>query len=301
MTIPLPDPEFAPLLSLGLGGPILGIARWLDRPQLAGLALVGLGSWGAAAFAAGQPTEAWLPPAGLTAVYLLAVIAIRLRPFISRALVSRSGLAGAFVLLGPLLACAWVIEFDRSTQSEEFVPHEMPPKVDEPPPVLTNNTAHTDRDRIIPLYTRGPADENNLLRSEKYHANNYSLALIRTAAIEQDYNCHGWIFTGGRYWVRGEFVDSILNDNGYQRVDQPRQGDLVVYRAAEGNVLHSGLVRVADDSLILIESKWGTIGRYVHPPSEQPYSNCWTYYRSSRQGHLLNIGESSPTVPAIAE
>jgi hypothetical protein len=294
MTFPLLDAELTPLLSLGLGGPILGIARWANRPRLAAFAACSLGCWGAAAWAAGQPPQGWLAPAGLAAAYVLTVTAIHFHDRIGRAVVHTRAVPAAFLALGPLFACIWALGFDHATQVEEF-PFQDPPAAQvDSLPVLTDNSASTDRDRVIPLYLHESADESNLIRVEKRNAALYALSLIRTEAMEPHHNCHGWIFTGGRYWIRNEYVDSILADNGYQMVEKPRAGDLIIYRGDGGNMLHSGLVRVVDDRLVLIESKWGIMGRYVHPPAEQPYALTWTYYRSSRQGHLLNINDSSP-------
>src|SRR5262245_43887989 len=294
MSFPLPNPEFAPLFSLGLGAPVLGIARWANRPKLAAGVAVVLGLWGAAAWISGQPLQGWLAPAGLAAAYVLMVAAIHFRERIGRAVVHTRAVPAAFLAFGPLCACVWALGFDHATQVEEF-PFQAPPAaVPESPPVPTIHFASTDRDRAIPLCTHEPADEGNLIRIEKRNAALYALSLIRTAPMESHHNCHGWIFTGGRFWVRNEHVDLILNDNGYQKVDKPRTGDLIIYRGDNGGMLHSGLVRVADDQLVLIESKWGVMGRYVHPPAEQPYALTWTCYRSPRHGHLLNINDSSP-------
>jgi hypothetical protein len=101
-------------------------------------------------------------------------------------------------------------------------------------------------------------------------------------------NCHGWVFTGGQYIIRGRDVDGILADNRYRRVDQARTGDLIVYRSlADNSVLHTGVVRVAEAGITLIESKWGLWGRYLHQPEHQPYSDDFAYYRSPRRGHEL--------------
>src|SRR5205807_1160464 len=75
-------------------------------------------------------------------------------------------------------------------------------------------------------------------------------------------NCHGWVFTGGRYWVKGGAVEDILRDNGYRTVEDPRPGDLVVYRDDQGAVSHTGVVSsVGADGLVLVESKWSWLGR----------------------------------------
>src|SRR5262249_49733975 len=106
--------------------------------------------------------------------------------------------------------------------------------------------------------------------------------------------CHGWVFAMGQAWISGAAVDTILDDNGYASVDDPAVGDLVVYRDGTGKVLHSGIVRgVAGDERILVESKWGALGIYVHAAGHTGYADNFKFYRSKRQGHLLR-GLSRP-------
>jgi hypothetical protein len=38
---------------------------------------------------------------------------------------------------------------------------------------------------------------------------------------------------------------------------------------------------------MLVEGKWGHLGRYLHRPEDYPYNTSWTYHRSRRGGHLL--------------
>jgi hypothetical protein len=116
----------------------------------------------------------------------------------------------------------------------------------------------------------------------------YHQRVIETAAKDQRYNCHGWVFTGGRFAVESEDVATILKDNDYQVVQQPSPGDVVVYRDERGAVVHTGLVRIASGDLVLVESKWGMLGRYLHKLWDQPYAQrFFEYYHSPRQGHLL--------------
>ncbi len=105
----------------------------------------------------------------------------------------------------------------------------------------------------------------------------------------QNTNCHGFVFTAGRYWVGGAQVNAILDDNGYRPIAAPQADDIAVYRNTDGTVMHSGIVRgVASDGVILVESKWGQGARFVHRHDRQPYpdTTC-TFYRSPRPGHLL--------------
>ncbi len=102
-------------------------------------------------------------------------------------------------------------------------------------------------------------------------------------------NCHGWVFTGGRYWVSGDQIPRILRENGYFPMKKPKVNDLVVYRDSSGEVTHTGIVRsLVNNQVILVESKWGQLGRYLHPHDEHCYrGNTYTFYRSFRPGHLL--------------
>lgn len=113
---------------------------------------------------------------------------------------------------------------------------------------------------------------------------------VRIALTDPRSNCHGWVFTGGRYGVSETVVDALLQDNGYQLVDEPLAGDVIVYRDASKVVLHTGRVhRVHENGEIWIESKWGPGGRYFHLPQDQGYSNNIEYYRSPRPGRYAQI------------
>ena len=108
-------------------------------------------------------------------------------------------------------------------------------------------------------------------------------------------NCHGWVFCDGRFVLPGDDIDHILEDNAYSAVEQPRGGDLILYRDANDVALHSGVVRgILDDGTVMVESKWGVNRRYLHTAVDQPYSQLFTYYRSPRHGHRLTITKALP-------
>lgn len=119
--------------------------------------------------------------------------------------------------------------------------------------------------------------------------------VIRRAPGNDQSNCHGWVFTGGRYVVRGGDVDRILAENGYTPAAQPRPDDVCVYRGANNAVSHTALVRgVIPDGTVLVEGKWGCLGVFLHPAESSCYGTDYTFYRSHRNGHLLT-GLSDPT------
>jgi hypothetical protein len=141
---------------------------------------------------------------------------------------------------------------------------------------------------VIPLYKverdagyQEPEDDaNSALLGE--------FSLIRTGPADPESNCHGWVFAFGEYVIDGEAIDTILEDNGYAEVAAPQEGDLIVYRGADGIVEHTGVVReVSPSGAILVESKWGSQGRYLHAPADQPYWRAWGFYHSEREGHRL--------------
>jgi hypothetical protein len=112
-------------------------------------------------------------------------------------------------------------------------------------------------------------------------------------------NCHGWVFTGGRFLVGGVMVERILADNGYESVTEPRPGDLVVYRAGNEQVLHSGIVRYVTPGMpVLVEGKWGALGVFLHAADKSCYGTNYTFYRSPRTGHLLASLPAAPTTQA---
>jgi hypothetical protein len=164
----------------------------------------------------------------------------------------------------------------------------------EPMPLhlVTSVQARTDRGRPVPVFQAEPhhlslaklrVHETGLLQ-----AGSLTERIIRTGPPDPVCNCHGWIFTGGRYWVETPDAERILQDNGYHPVSTPRPHDLVIYRDDRGQLAHSGIVRlITDDGLVLVESKWGALSRYLHPADVRSYGSRHTFQRSNRPGHVL--------------
>ncbi len=156
-------------------------------------------------------------------------------------------------------------------------------------------SATTDRGRVILLYhwQNTPSQDAPSSTPNPPHED-YPAMIIARATPDTNSNCHGWVFTGGKYFVLGGTVEMILDDNGYLLTQAPRTGDLVIHRSRTSEIQHTGLVRgVLDDGTVLEESKWGAAGgRFLHHPDSQPYGAA-TYYRSPRQGHLLTITPGS--------
>jgi hypothetical protein len=287
---------------LGLGGSVLGLLGLLLGPKrgwtIAGLAFALL------LFAGSATAVQEFPPLlsrGLVGLAVLSLLfSVSRCAWLCQAVgwllrqAQRTRFQGLVLLvLSPALLIWW------ASQTEQQVPllNENPPlpSLDIDPSKLEEVTAFhatTDRGRPVPLCTLPPSlvSAADLQRIEQSSVEQKKLAQkqIRTAAPENGYNCHGWVFAAGQFWVRGADVPRILEDNGYHAVRVPQPGDIIVYRDQDQAVTHTGLVRtVTEDGLVLVESKWGWLGRYVHRPEDQMYGDLWAYYHSDRNLHRL--------------
>jgi hypothetical protein len=89
----------------------------------------------------------------------------------------------------------------------------------------------------------------------------------------------GMVFASRRTWIEPEELQMVLEDDDYHRLSGPDhavQGDIVVYRNAQGNVEHVGLVAIVNVNLsqavreITILSQWGADGEYFHRVDDVP-------------------------------
>jgi hypothetical protein len=284
--------EMFAVLFLTLGGVSLGVACLWDWRRVAfGLAVVFL-SGGIAAALSEQDAGFWLPMLTVGGGYLLLAAIRQYGAKVFTLLGARHAHAAVILIAGPALAIFWAHRLDRATQPPELDLSAIKARhVWEPKLTPAQSVAHTDQGHVLPLYGNllDDIEDAALKRIEDSIRKSMTLQVIQTADADKSCNCHGWVFTGGRYSVRGMEVDRILEDNGYTEVSRPQPGDAIVYRSESGTVLHSGVVRVVANDLILIESKWGPNGRFLHAPETQVYSPRWAYYHSTRHGHELQI------------
>jgi hypothetical protein len=125
--------------------------------------------------------------------------------------------------------------------------------------------------------------------------------IIRMQEANSAANCHGWVFTGGAFGIRDPEIASILYDNDYVEVTDPREGDLAIY-VSDHQITHSGHVRMANKrSPILIESKWGPLGVYLHTIDKQPFPGACHFYRSPRADHLLVMRPASSAGQRVSQ
>jgi hypothetical protein len=116
--------------------------------------------------------------------------------------------------------------------------------------------------------------------------------VVRLIETNPRANCHGWVFLEGRFGIESSYVPSILEDQGFFVVQEPRAGDLVTFEA-RGELIHSGIVGERDRAgRVLIESKWGPFGVYLHGPAAQPFPGACTFYRSERLSRGLTIRQA---------
>jgi hypothetical protein len=169
--------------------------------------------------------------------------------------------------------------------------------------------ATTDRGKQVALREPAPdVNRSGLSAAEERFLRNspFDSQVIRRTPADDRSNCHGWVFTGGRFRVSGEDVEVILKENGYYEHNEPQPGDLIVYRQG-GAISHTAVVQyVTEGKPVLAESKWGNLGVFFHPANKSPYGTDYAFYRSARQGHLL-AGVGGPVkvtegqVPVVEE
>jgi hypothetical protein len=162
--------------------------------------------------------------------------------------------------------------------------------------------ATTDRGTLVavkePISPR-ELDELRELEEKTLRDQSYIGQVIRKAGPTDFSNCHGFVFTGGKYLIPGEEVDLILRENNYREVRAPRPGDLVVYRDPTGAVAHTAIVEyVTKGKPVVVEGKWGVMGVFQHAVDKSCYGDQYTYHRSPRAAHLLvglgGTGSPSP-------
>lgn len=154
---------------------------------------------------------------------------------------------------------------------------------------VTDRSALTDAGGVVPLELL----EDTVAEGEV--PGGFEGQVIVADGASARSNCHGWVFTGGRYCIPGESVDAILRDNGYANVTDARAGDLVIYRDDAGDPIHTGVVKaVGEGGFVLVESKWGQLDVFWHTAVNGAYGSRFDYWRSARAGHLLRLSTAAP-------
>ena len=151
--------------------------------------------------------------------------------------------------------------------------------------------AKTDRGSGIHLLSVGEHQSAEYLAESEHQtilSGPLSEYIIRRGPPDDASNCHGWVFSGGKFAIRGAEVDTILAENEYEPVTAPLAGDLCVYRNDTDGVAHTAIVRsVLEDGTVLVEGKWGRLGVFLHPVDHSAYGTHYTYHRTDRGTHVL--------------
>lgn len=305
---------------LGGAGTLLGIfglvvrpsrwgAVWLVLQGVLGAGLVGLAVINATL---GYSRSLWMAPGVLGGLLLvLGPLALVGHWGMTRRLVRLASWrpAQAVLLLAATTSLAAWQTFEADLQPEEARDRDLvilaPDDLSLQP---ADVAAWTDAGRPVSLFrpssqeagemARRPEADSLMLAAPELHEK-----VLRVGPADVQYNCHGWVFTGGRAWLRGDQVPAILQDNGYVPTSQPQEDDLVVYYEPGGEVLHSGIVRVVwPDAPPVVESKWGWAGRFLHPAAIANYCRGeYQYYHSPRESHLLKgLGGEAKPLPAAS-
>ncbi|HMP16259.1 MAG TPA: hypothetical protein PKD72_04490 [Gemmatales bacterium] len=105
---------------------------------------------------------------------------------------------------------------------------------------------------------------------------------IRTGTADPSYNCHGWTFRFGKRSVGIDEVEQWLNSSRYKALaekSRPRPGDIVIYYRGD-DICHSGVIQaIGFNGMIFVESKWGTLGRFIHSIHAPKIASRFTIYR----------------------
>lgn len=288
------------VLWFGVGGSLLALAGiWLEKRlgrrsnRIFGATLfLAFSLIAAALWITGQPAGVIRPFLALAFACLAAFAAqSAIVRWGARHLLKPSVIWGLLLIVSPVFSLVYAYRVNRPDPLSPLMT-DMGPNVHRDP---TYPVAVTDLGRQIELFRYDASESPETLGNLLVDQEALTQKVIRIAGPDAACNCHGWVFTGGRYGVASEDVDKVLPDNGYQVVGDPREGDVVIYRDDLDRVRHTGLVRfVGTDGLVLVESKWGPLGIYLHSPTDQPYGRFFYFYRSSRPTHELSMKPPAP-------
>lgn len=257
--------------------PILAVTGWLLRwpsgiwESAAGLAVISLLAWAGHFAAAQQNLARLLDPRVIWGGSLILFVSF--------------AFALPYAANRPTPGEAWLQEADVDTlQVHQGGPY-----------------GETDAGRKIELFRYAPMNSANEMEELLLAEQALRHEIIRIAGPDGSSNCHGWVYTGGRFGVLSESVEMVLADNGYQPVSEPTEGDLVVFRNHLGKITHSAVVfHGGTNEMMLIVGKWGPLGVYIHRPESQPFGRDVTYYRSPRVGHHVKIIDAAQPQPKPA-
>ena len=64
----------------------------------------------------------------------------------------------------------------------------------------------------------------------------------------ENYDCHGFTFTNGTFWINNEEVEKILEGDNYQQTSTPIPNGILIQRDNEGKIFHSAKILEYDEN-----------------------------------------------------
>jgi hypothetical protein len=142
----------------------------------------------------------------------------------------------------------------------------------------------TRRGREIPNLQRDEAPAHILAAAEAQAREATGIGFSQCTRRREPttaYNCHGFTFGLRRTAIVDErAIALVLDDDGFTEVTQAdaRPGDVALYYDESGMVSHTGVVvqveRLGRHRHIMVLSKWGNAGEYIHEAATCPYATC---------------------------
>ena len=148
----------------------------------------------------------------------------------------------------------------------------------------------TRQGNTIPTFRAEPHPPDKMKAGDSIHRSSYPNIKLRS--LDSSYNCIGMVFAFRRAWIEPCQVSKLLEDDEYQVVSRQHTmpGDLVVYYRQD-KICHMGIIfgieqDVANAELnILVLSKWGYDGEYLHQERDVPiqYGNTLVYFSEKKE------------------
>jgi hypothetical protein len=211
---------------------------------------------------------------------------------------------GLLAIAGLAMVVVGVVLFERADDESSYQDTHRLEAAHDRGPLVPTTRARAVSDKGTQLVMHEPVSPHSyaeLALEEERVLRNARLddQVMRRGKADGWTNCHGWVFADGRFILCHDVVELILDENGYTETHDPEPGDVVVY-GNRGSISHTGIVRYVTEGLpVMVESKWGSMGVFMHPVDKSPYGSQHTFYRSHRHGHLL-AGLSDANTPKNA-
>ena len=149
---------------------------------------------------------------------------LRVRKIMQRPVVA--GLGIAFSGAGLIAAGMWKYDQSESSFADEQMAHLLSIVGWHPPLEPAAIECRTDKGNPICVYSASSREMSEVVKEEEdvLEGFEWRKRIIPRSPATDESNCHGWVFTGGKYWVLGNDVAKILQENGYRATRWPLPG-----------------------------------------------------------------------------